>query len=75
VIDRAGGDKRIGVCLDSCHMFATGFDITTADKISEVVDRFAGTVVATVARVSAWTLSPPTARRRGPQEPVGLGCG
>jgi hypothetical protein len=28
-------------------MFATGFDITTADKISEVVDRFAGTVVAT----------------------------
>jgi endonuclease IV len=32
VIDRAGGDKRIGVCLDSCHMFATGFDITTADR-------------------------------------------
>jgi deoxyribonuclease IV len=25
-------------------MFATGFDITTADKVSEVVDRFAGTV-------------------------------
>jgi deoxyribonuclease-4 len=44
VIDRAGGDKRIGVCLDSCHMFATGFDIRTADKVSEVVDRFAGTV-------------------------------
>jgi deoxyribonuclease-4 len=44
VIDRAGGDKRIGVCLDSCHMFATGFDIRTADKVSEVVDRFAATV-------------------------------
>jgi deoxyribonuclease IV len=27
VIDLAGGDRRIGVCLDSCHMFATGFDI------------------------------------------------
>jgi len=25
-------------------MFATGFDIRTADKVSEVVDRFAGTV-------------------------------
>jgi deoxyribonuclease-4 len=39
VIDRAGGDKRIGVCLDSCDMFATGFDITmAADKVSEVGD-------------------------------------
>ena len=44
LIDLAGGDKRIGVCLDSCHMFATGFDITTADKVAEVVDRFAKTV-------------------------------
>jgi deoxyribonuclease IV len=44
VIDCAGGDKRIGVCLDSCHMFATGFDITTADKVTELVDRFAKTV-------------------------------
>ena len=44
MIDLAGGDKRIGVCLDSCHMFATGFDITTADKVAEVVDRFAKTV-------------------------------
>jgi deoxyribonuclease IV len=44
LIDRAGGDKRIGVCLDSCHMFATGFDITTADKVTEVVDDFKKTV-------------------------------
>ena len=44
LIDLSGGDKRIGVCLDSCHMFATGFDITTADKVTDVVDRFAKTV-------------------------------
>ncbi len=44
LIDLAGGDKRIGVCLDSCHMFATGFDITTADKLSEVVEHFRKTV-------------------------------
>ena len=44
LIDLAGGDKRIGVCLDSCHMFATGFDITTADKLSEVVEHFRQTV-------------------------------
>src|SRR5919107_5717349 len=44
VIDLAGGHKRIGVCLDSCHMFASGFDIRTADKLAEVVERFRKTV-------------------------------
>jgi deoxyribonuclease IV len=44
LIDLAGGDKRIGVCLDSCHMFASGFDITTADRLSEVVEQFKKTV-------------------------------
>jgi deoxyribonuclease IV len=44
LIDLAGGDKRIGVCLDSCHMFATGFDITTAEKVGEVVKHFKKTV-------------------------------
>ncbi|HMJ96949.1 MAG TPA: deoxyribonuclease IV [Thermoleophilaceae bacterium] len=39
LIDLAGGHKRIGLCLDSCHMLASGFDITTADKLTEVVDR------------------------------------
>ena len=44
LIDLAGGDKRIGVCLDSCHMFATGFDVTTADKIGKVVGQFKKTI-------------------------------
>ena len=39
VIDLAGGHKRLGLCLDSCHMLASGFDITTADKLTRVVDR------------------------------------
>jgi deoxyribonuclease IV len=39
LIDLAKGDRRIGLCLDSCHMLASGFDITTADKLSEVIDR------------------------------------
>jgi deoxyribonuclease IV len=44
LIDLAGGDKRIGVCLDSCHMYASGFDISTADKLGEVVDSYAKVV-------------------------------
>jgi deoxyribonuclease IV len=44
MIDLAGGHKRIGLCLDSCHMLASGFDIRTADKLTEVVDRCAKVV-------------------------------
>ena len=39
LVDLSGGDARIGICLDSCHMLASGFDIRTADKLAEVVDR------------------------------------
>jgi deoxyribonuclease IV len=39
IIRQAGGSKRIGLCVDSCHLFASGFDISTADKLSEVVER------------------------------------
>jgi deoxyribonuclease-4 len=38
LIDAASGHKRIGLCLDSCHMLASGFDITTADKLEKVID-------------------------------------
>ncbi len=29
LIDAAGSGKRLGVCLDSCHLFASGYDIRT----------------------------------------------
>jgi deoxyribonuclease-4 len=38
IVDRAGGDDRIGICLDSCHMLASGFDITDDDKLAAVID-------------------------------------
>jgi deoxyribonuclease IV len=39
LIRKAGGSKRMGLCLDSCHLFASGFDISTSDKLAEVIDR------------------------------------
>jgi deoxyribonuclease-4 len=38
LIDLGGAGKRLGVCLDCCHMFASGYDISTADKLAEVID-------------------------------------
>jgi deoxyribonuclease-4 len=40
LVKLCGRRKRIGLCLDSCHMLATGFDIGTADKLAEVIDHF-----------------------------------
>ena len=38
LIDAAGGDERIGICLDSCHLFASGHDIRTADGLTETLE-------------------------------------
>jgi deoxyribonuclease-4 len=36
LLDAAGGDKRLGVCLDSCHLLASGYDIRTVSGMSSV---------------------------------------
>jgi deoxyribonuclease-4 len=38
LLERGGGGKRLGVCLDCCHMLASGFDIRTAAKLDRVLD-------------------------------------
>ena len=44
LIDAAGGDERVGLCLDSCHMFASGFDISDSDKLTTVIDECVETI-------------------------------
>jgi deoxyribonuclease-4 len=38
LIDVSGGSKRLGVCLDSCHLYASGFDIRTEEGLAQVLD-------------------------------------
>jgi deoxyribonuclease-4 len=44
LIELGGGDERLGLCLDCCHMLASGFDITTAEGLAEVIDECVGLV-------------------------------
>jgi deoxyribonuclease-4 len=39
LIDAAGAGKRLGLCLDSCHLLASGYDIRTPDGLDEVVSQ------------------------------------
>lgn len=38
LIEAAGGDDRIGLCLDSCHLLASGYDVRTAEALAAVLD-------------------------------------
>jgi deoxyribonuclease-4 len=38
LIEGAGGGKRLGLCLDSCHMFVQGYDITDEAHLAAVLD-------------------------------------
>jgi deoxyribonuclease IV len=37
LLEAAGGSKRLGVCLDSCHLFASGYDIRTTGGMSSML--------------------------------------
>jgi deoxyribonuclease-4 len=38
LIDAGGGGERLGICLDSCHLFASGYDIRTEEGLTSVLD-------------------------------------
>jgi deoxyribonuclease-4 len=38
LIEAIGGDGRVGLCLDSCHLLASGYDIRTAQGLSETLE-------------------------------------
>jgi deoxyribonuclease-4 len=44
LIELGGGGKRLGVCLDSCHLFASGYDVSSADRLASVLDDYASIV-------------------------------
>ena len=44
LLDAGGGGERLGVCLDSCHLFASGYDIRTPSSLSAVIDECEGAI-------------------------------
>jgi deoxyribonuclease-4 len=41
IIDATGAHPRLGLCLDTCHLFAAGFDLRTAAGLDEALERLA----------------------------------
>jgi deoxyribonuclease IV len=39
LIEACGSDRRVGICLDSCHLLASGHDIRTAEGLEATLQR------------------------------------
>lgn len=44
LLDAAGGGDRLGVCLDSCHLLASGYDVRTPGGLRDILKDFDSTV-------------------------------
>jgi deoxyribonuclease-4 len=44
VVEVSGAGDRVGVCLDSCHMLASGYEVRDTDAFKAVVDEYDRTV-------------------------------
>jgi deoxyribonuclease-4 len=40
VVEVSGGGERVGVCLDSCHLLASGYEVRDRAAFGEVVDEY-----------------------------------
>jgi deoxyribonuclease-4 len=55
IIDRCRYPKRLSVCLDTAHLFAAGYDISTPKKFWQVFAEFEKEIGS--ARLAAWHLN------------------
>jgi deoxyribonuclease-4 len=75
IIDLLGGSPRVGVCLDTCHLLAAGYDICSTAGYDETFRAF-GAIVG-FARLKAFHLNDskkPCASRVDRHEHIGRGC-
>jgi deoxyribonuclease-4 len=44
LLDACGGDERLGLCLDSCHLYASGYDIRTIAGMDSLIEEISAKV-------------------------------
>ena len=75
IIERLHGSPRVGVCLDTCHLLAAGYDICSAEGYAATFERFDR--VVGLNRIRAFHLNDskkPCGSRVDRHEHIGKGC-
>jgi deoxyribonuclease IV len=74
LIDKTGGPKRLGLCVDSCHLYATGYDIATPEGMKEMVDEIEAKVgIKQLKLLHVNDATDPLASNRDRHAPIGKG--
>jgi deoxyribonuclease IV len=55
ILDRVAASERLGVCVDTCHIFAAGYSLATREEYDETIERLEQTVG--LHRLRAWHLN------------------
>jgi deoxyribonuclease IV len=75
IIDRLNGSRRVGVCLDTCHLIAAGYDIRSQEGYEETFRHF-GRIVG-FSRLKVFHVNDskkPCGSRVDRHEHIGKGC-
>jgi deoxyribonuclease IV len=74
LIDKTGGPKRLGLCVDSCHLYATGYDIATSEGTTEMVDEIEAKVgIKQLKLLHVNDATDPLGSNRDRHAPIGKG--
>ena len=44
ILDRLDSSKQFGVCIDTCHLFASGYDLRTREDVNIIFEKIKATV-------------------------------
>jgi deoxyribonuclease-4 len=75
ILERAADRSRLGVCVDTCHIFAAGYSFDTRERYDETLDEFDRSVGLRLVRV--WHLNDSRrehASRVDRHAGIGAGC-
>jgi deoxyribonuclease IV len=74
LIDKTGGPKRLGLCVDSCHLYATGYDIATPEGMKGMVDEIEAKVgIKQLKLLHVNDATDPLGSNRDRHAPIGKG--
>ncbi len=55
ILERVGEPERLGVCVDTCHIFAAGYSLASKEEYDETIEQLLGFVG--LGRLRAWHLN------------------
>jgi deoxyribonuclease IV len=75
IIDAMKGDERLAVCLDTCHLFAAGYDVSSASGLKATLAEFEAEVgFDRLIAIHANDSKTPLGAKKDRHENIGKGC-